>query len=59
MNKAEVILAVSARSGINAADCEKVLEAFEKILDDELSASPTIGKVTDRLFGLFGYTRTP
>lgn len=39
MNKAEVILKVSEKSGINEEDCGKVLNAFEVVLSERLSDS--------------------
>lgn len=39
MNKAEVILKVSEKSGINEDDCKKILNAFEEVLSDRLSDS--------------------
>ena len=37
MNKAEVILRISEKSGIVQDDCKKVLDAFEEVLSDRLS----------------------
>ena len=39
MNKREIITKVSERSGISWEECEKVLDAFEEVLSDELSSS--------------------
>ncbi len=39
MNKAEMINSVSVVSGVDSADCEKVLKALEKVFSDEISNS--------------------
>lgn len=39
MNKTDVILKVSAMSGVGSSDCEKVIDALEKVLEEEIGSS--------------------
>lgn len=55
MNKTEIISRVSAESGVNATDCEKVLKSFEKVLDDKLSESPSASSVFDKVYRMMSY----
>lgn len=55
MNHAEVIEKVSVLSGVDAADCTKVLKAFEQVLEDELSNSKKIGNAFDKIYKLLHY----
>lgn len=36
MNKAEVVRKVAERSGVSEQECESVIDALEKVLQDEL-----------------------
>lgn len=37
MNKTEIITEVSRMTSVSVADCEKVLDAFEEVLGEELN----------------------
>ena len=39
MNKTELIAEVSQISGVSPEDCQKVLKAFEKVAEKEISES--------------------
>lgn len=58
MNKREVILKVSVESGVNAADCEKVLNAFENVFTHEISASNTASTIFDKAYRMLNYIQS-
>lgn len=43
MNKTDVVKRVSVISEVNAVDCERVIHALEKVLQEELSSSGISG----------------
>lgn len=55
MNNAEVINKVSENSGVNVNDCEKVLNALENLLDDELSNSKSVAGAFEKIYKLMTY----
>lgn len=55
MNNAEVVARVSELSGVNVADCEKVLQALETVLSDELSHSESVGNAFDKIYNVLNY----
>ncbi|WP_144463027.1 HU family DNA-binding protein [Siminovitchia fortis] len=57
MNNSEVIMKVSEKSGVNADDCQKVLEAFEDVLSDELSNSKDISGAFDKFFNVLSFLK--
>jgi len=58
MNKIEVIMKVSEKSGINRSDCEKVLDAFEKVFENELSGSKNGMRALDKIYQVLSVFRT-
>lgn len=57
MNKAEVLSSVSRKSGVNLDDCQKVLDAFEEVLSDELANSKSIGNAFDKIYSLLTFIK--
>ncbi len=55
MNKAEVVALVSEKSGVNAADCQKVLDMFEQVLSDELANSKRVGDAFDKVYNILSF----
>ncbi len=55
MNNYEVLQKVSENTGIDVADCEKVLNALEDVLDDELSNSKSAGAAFEKVYKLMTY----
>ena len=55
MNNYELLKKISENSGINIEDCEKVLNALEGVLDDELSNSKNVSGVFDKIYKLMTY----
>lgn len=57
MNREDVVNKVSERSGVDREQCEMVLKALEKVLQDELSAGGlggALGKISGVLNILSG-----
>lgn len=57
MNNSEMIAKVSEKSGVNTEDCQKVLDAFEEVLANELSSSKDIGSAFDKVYNLLGFLK--
>ena len=57
MNKREIITKVSERSGISWEECEKVLDAFEEVLSDELSSSKKMSGAFDKVYKLMSFLK--
>jgi len=55
MNKREVIIRVSAQSGVDVTDCQKVLDALENVLDERLSGSKGMGGAFDKAYRVMGF----
>ncbi|WP_010278217.1 HU family DNA-binding protein [Paenibacillus senegalensis] len=55
MNNAEVMAKVSEKSGVALEDCSKVLKAFEEVLSQELSNSPSVGGAFDKIYNVVSY----
>lgn len=55
MNKTEIAMKVSQRSGVDFEDCKKVLNAFEEVLSDELANSKGLGGAFDKLYRVMGF----
>lgn len=55
MNKTEIALKVSQRSGVGPEDCKKVLDALEAVLDEELSNSKGLGGALDKVYQLMSF----
>lgn len=58
MNKAKVILEVSEKSGVNTADCAKVLDAFEEVLAARLKDEKNIGGVFDQIYKVMQFIKS-
>lgn len=56
MNKADVVQKVSERSGVDAETCERVIKAFEKVLQDELGSASLSG-LLDKVGGVLDALR--
>jgi len=50
MNKTSVVRNVSEISGVDLAECEKVMDALQKVLNDELASSKNRGKAFDKIY---------
>ncbi|MDQ0272745.1 HU family DNA-binding protein [Cytobacillus purgationiresistens] len=55
MNNEELIKKVSENSGVNVDDCERVLNALEDVLDNELSNSKSVAGAFDKIYKLMTY----
>lgn len=57
MNKEEVIIKVSQFSGVEYSDCEKVIEALELVLSEELENSNGIRNAFGKVYKLMGFLK--
>lgn len=57
MNKKEVQLRVSKESGVNTADCEKVLNAFEKVFEAEIAGSRGVMSAFDKIYRIMSFIK--
>lgn len=57
MNNREVVAKVSELSGVHFDDCQKVLNAFEEVLSDELSNSKDIGRAFDKVIKVMDFLK--
>lgn len=57
MNKSEVVIKVSEKSGINQDDCSKVLNAFEEVLSGQLSDSKSISSAFDKIYSVLSFIK--
>lgn len=55
MNNYELLKKISDDTGINIDDCEKVLNALEDVLDEELSNSKSASGAFDKIYKLMTY----
>ena len=55
MNKAEIAKKVSERSGIDFQECRKVIDTFEKVLEEELENSKGLGGAFDKIYNLMHF----
>lgn len=55
MNKAEISKKVSERSGVDFEECIKVINTFEKILEEELSDSKGLGRAFDKIYSVMNF----
>lgn len=55
MNKAEIAKKVSERSGIDFQECRKVIDTFEKVLEEELENSKGLGGAFDKIYNLMNF----
>lgn len=52
MNKTKVIEKVSCLSGVDTVNCEKVVDALERVLNDELVSSGGLGNALDKIYDI-------
>ena len=55
MNKTEITKRVSERSGVDFEECRKVIDTFEKVLEEELSDSKGLGGAFDKIYGVMNF----
>ena len=55
MNKTEMIAKVSVESGIGVEECEKVLDAFEEVLSEELATSKRVGNIFEKVYKIMSF----
>ncbi len=55
MNNQEMVLKVSQKSGINSPDCQKVLDALEQVLNEELENSKGVGDAFDKVYKILSF----
>ncbi|WP_062048344.1 HU family DNA-binding protein [Bacillus sp. JCM 19034] len=55
MNKEELVHLVSGQSGVEKDICERVLNAFEEVLSDELAHSKGFGDALDKVQQLVSF----
>lgn len=57
MNKKEVVTKVSQLSGIEYSDCNKVIEALERVLSEELEATNGIRNAFGKVHKLMEFLK--
>ncbi|MDR2917924.1 MAG: hypothetical protein LBV72_00970 [Tannerella sp.] len=57
MNKTKVIEKVSCLSGIDTINCEKVIDALEHVLNDELISSGELGNSLNEIYKIISLFR--
>lgn len=57
MNKTEIAVKVSEKTGVDIDDCKKVLAAFEEVLSDELSNSGDISSAFDKVYNVLSFLK--
>lgn len=57
MNKTNLIIKISEISGVDTHNCKKVLDAFEKALDNELSNLGCAEKAFDKIYKMMSFIR--
>lgn len=57
MDKAEVVLKVSEKSGIDEDDCRKVLDAFEEVVSNHLSDSKGVGAAFETVYKMMSFIK--
>ena len=55
MNKTEIARKVSERSGVEFEECRKVIDAFEKVLEEELADSKGLGGAFDKIYNVMSF----
>ncbi|MBY7142624.1 HU family DNA-binding protein [Virgibacillus sp. NKC19-3] len=55
MNHVELMSKISESTGVSITDCEKVLNALENVLDDELSNSTSVSGAFDKIYKLMTF----
>ena len=57
MDKTEMIAKVSVESGIGVEECEKVLDAFEEVLSEELATSKRVGNIFEKVYKIMSFLK--
>ena len=55
MNKKEMAEKVSERSGVSLEESKKVIDAFEKVLEEELGNAGGLGGAFDKLYSVMHF----
>lgn len=55
MNNTEMVAKVSEKSGVNMNDCQKVLDAFEEVLSDELAHSEDVSSAFEKVYSVLHF----
>ena len=55
MDKNELYLKLSQKSGLETDACKRVIDAFEDVLSEELSISDDTGALFDNLYKLISF----
>lgn len=57
MNKNEIVLEVSMKSGVSIDDCKKVVDAFDEVLSEELRQSKGLKIAFDKAYQLLCFLK--
>lgn len=57
MNKKEVVIKASQLSGVEYSDCDKVIEALERVLSEELKTSNGTRNAFGKVHKLMGFLK--
>ena len=55
MNKTEIARKTAEKSGVDFEECKKVIDAFEKVLEEELGSSGGIGGAFDKIYNVMNF----
>lgn len=55
MNKKETLEKISEISQVSISDCEKVVDALERVLTEELETSKGISSVFDKVYKIMSF----
>jgi nucleoid DNA-binding protein len=55
MNKKETLEKISEISQVNISDCEKVVDALERVLTEELETSKGISSAFDKVYKIMSF----
>ena len=55
MNKTEMAGKAAERSGVDFETCKKVIDACEKVLEEELGSSKGIGGAFDKIYNVMNF----
>lgn len=55
MDKMEITKKVSEKSGVDFDECKKVIDAFEKVLEEELENSKGLGGAFDKIYNIMHF----
>ncbi len=55
MNKKDMVLRLSQKSGVGLPECQKVLDALEETLNEELASSKSFSDGFDKIYKLISF----